>query len=168
MPNSSAASEELTKLAQHISGYAGYENSESRATSDKAIRHGVINGIINLLQLLDGEFEADGDKTAATLRSHIESTQRKLKIICNSLEAPTYLQGDFFLTGGVNANRLERIYELEWEMLQETQNIKEELLMLGTGMSEETIKDHFLQINNFVDDLNQSLFEREALIIGEA
>jgi len=34
-------------------------------------------------------------------------------------------------------------------------------------MQKDEFEDHFLQINNFIDEINQSLFEREALILGD-
>jgi hypothetical protein len=168
MPDSFASSEGLTKLAQHISGYTGYEKSEARSNSDTEIRNLLIDRIKELLALFAGDFDAAGEKEKTALAKRIDSTQRKLKIICDSLKAPTYLHGQFFLAGDVNNHRLERIYKIEWEMLEELVNIKEELTTFRSSLSEEIIKDHFLQISNFVDDLNQLLFEREALIIGDA
>ena len=168
MPDSFASSEGLTKLAQHISGYTGYKKSEARSDSDTEIRNLLIDRIKELLALFAGDFDAAGQREKTALKKHIDSTQRKLRIICDSLKAPTYLQGQFFLAGDVNDRRLERLYELEWEMLEKLGNIKEELTTFRTSLSEETIEDHFLQISNFVDDLNQLLFEREALIIGDA
>ncbi len=168
MPESSATPDGLAKLAHRIGDYSGYENAESRASSDKAIRDQVIHNIDALLQQLDGDFKAADKNEQQQLDSLIAGAKRKLSIICDSLAEPTYLQGRFFGMADINRERLQRIYELEWNMLEETDNIKEELLLLKDNIAKEVFEDHFLHIGNFVDDINQALFEREALIVGDA
>ncbi len=168
MPNSSASPEGLATIAQQVHDYSGYAKPETRWPSDKAIRRYVIDNIGNLLDALDGNYKAAGEKEQALLMTSINGAKRKLGVIRDSLEAPSYLQGQFFLAGDVNGQRLERLYELEQGMLEETANIREELLSMKDGFTEEVIEDHFLHIGNFIDDLNQALFEREALIIGDA
>ncbi len=168
MPESSTTSGSLEKLTHRIGDYTGYENAESRATSDKAIRNQVIHNINALLQQLDNNFTAAKKTEQARLDDLIESARRKLGVICDSLAEPTYLHGHFFGMVDLNKDRLQRIYELEWNMLEETDNIKEELLLLKDNVAREVFEDHFLHIGNFVDDINQALFEREALIIGDA
>lgn len=168
MADSFAPSKGLAKLVQTISDYVGYENPDIRCSTDKTIRRLVIQNIIDLLKLFDEKHKAASDQQMTDFKKQIDRTRRRLKVLCGSLESPTYLHGQFFLAGDVNARRLERIYELETDMLEETGNINEEILSFQPSMSKETIEDHFLRIGNFVDNLNQSLFEREALIIGEA
>lgn len=167
MPNSSASADGLATIAQQVDGYSGYAKTASRRHSDQAIRRHVIDNISRLLGTLSDGFQADGEKEQALLNTSVEGAKRKLGVICDSLETPTYLHGQFFLAGDVNDQRLERLYELEQGMLEETGNISEELLSMQDGFTEEVIEDHFLHISNFIDDLNQALFEREALIIGE-
>jgi len=53
-------------------------------------------------------------------------------------------------------------------MLDELADIQLELAAFQTGPIEKsTIEDHFLHISDSIDNLNQALFERECLILGD-
>ena len=53
-------------------------------------------------------------------------------------------------------------------MLDEMENMRIELSELDKNGNESgLIQEHFLRIDTFVDNINQALFEREALILGD-
>ena len=53
-------------------------------------------------------------------------------------------------------------------MLEESDNLNTELaVLLLDNKDRDKVEDHFLHIDTYVDNFNQALFEREALILGD-
>ncbi len=158
----------LEKLSHRIQDYEGYDKSESRKKTDAAVRCYLISRIRTLLAELGSQFKALEVQDQQRLEDLVKSTKRKLNTIRQSLNDPTYISVNFFHFADISDRRLQRIYDLESEMLDETLNIDEELMsMKQSKLQKDEFEDHFLQINNFIDDINQSLFERESLILGD-
>ncbi|MBN1481185.1 hypothetical protein EH223_01900 [candidate division KSB1 bacterium] len=158
----------LLKLKQQIGDYEGYGDAAQKQQSDKSVRLYLINKIKNLLEQLSQEYCAANQDDQTRLDSLIKSTKRKLRTIHQSLTTPTYIQESFFHTMSIPTQRLGRIYDLEGVMLEETENIRLELTELAKdGKERSTFEDYFLHIDAYVDNINQALFEREALILGD-
>jgi hypothetical protein len=158
----------LQSLIDRVGEYVGYEDALLRQQSDIAVRRHLTANIKGILKQLEHKFNAaeGGDQTQ--LEGLIISTRRKLTTICSSLNNPTYQQMAFFSGKRLSAREMERIYDLETDMLEETENICKEVVGLKKdAVSRNEFEDHFLHIQNFVDNINQFLFEREALIIGD-
>jgi len=158
----------LEKLTRRIQDYEGYDRSETRKKTDAAVRCYLISRIRTLLAELGSQFKALDGQDQQRLEDLVKSTKRKLNTIRQSLNDPTYISVNFFNFPDISDQRLRRIYDLESDMLDETLNIDEEVMsMKQDKMQKDEFEDHFLQINNFIDEINQSLFEREALILGD-
>lgn len=169
MPASSPTiSSNFEKLSKYVGEYKGYQNSEFRKISDKAVRVVLIKNIEKLIKQLEVDYRATEDKDQERLNSLVTSAKRKLRTLCQSLNTPTYQHAKFFTLINISNQALERIYDLEENMIEETINIENELKTLTQdGIEKEIFEDHFLRIQNFIDNMNQALFEREALIIGD-
>lgn len=158
----------LERLVKSVQGYDGYLACDMREKSDNAVRRHLIDKIKTLLSRLGAEIEAREEKDQEKLEQLVDKTKQKLSTICASLDDPTYKSGGFFARAVIPGRNLERLYDLEADMLDETMNIDEEIAsMKQEKLDKERVEDHFLQINNYIDDFNQSLFEREALILGD-
>mgnify|MGYP001133811933 FL=1 len=159
----------IETLAAHIKNYKGYDQRDTRPQSDKAIRTRLIETIKALIAQPTAEFKAADLQEQTDLHERIERTKRKLNTICSSLSSPTYHDAAFFSTASLPSHVTERIYELEHSMMEEIEHIDMEFSALRQDPSDaETFEDHFLHIKNFIDNINQALFEREALIVGDA
>lgn len=168
MENRVAVSSFLESIAQAIVGYSGYERSSYRAGSDQKIRQHLQQKIRALLKALEATPAATQPEDQARLSELIKSTKRKLATIFQSLSSPTYIGGGFFATENLASRRLERVYEFERTMLREVENLGLELAALCSHpLAKEVFEDHFLHIQDFIDTFNQSLFEREALLLDE-
>ena len=158
----------VTKLAQSIGGYSGYEELTERRSTDSALRYFLIQVIQKLVEKLNQSFHAENPDDQERLDLLVSSTQRKLETIRQSLDDPTYQEVLFFNQLLIPERRLGRLYDLEQDMVEETCEIQRELRVLDPDqVKREAFEDHFLQIQNFIDNINQYLFERESLIVGE-
>lgn len=158
----------LQSLIDRVEEYAGYEDALLRMQSDIAVRRHLTANIKGVLEQLEQKFNAADNAEQTRLESLITSSRRKLTTICSSLNNPTYQHVTFFSGKRLSARELGRIYDLETDMVDETEHISNEVVGLkkeAAGRSE--FEDRFLHIDNYVDNINQSLFEREALIIGD-
>ena len=158
----------LERLAKSIKGYDGYRTCDIRQKTDTAVRAHLINQLKSLLDRLGAEINAKEEKDQKKLEQLVDKTKQKLGTICASLDDPTYTSGGFFGRESIPIHSLQRLYDLEADMLDETMNMDEEIASLEQEtLNKERVEDHFLHINNYIDDFNQSLFEREALILGD-
>ncbi len=158
----------LEQLKSAIGDYEGYDVAASRPQSDKTMRLFLIGKIKSLVEQLGRDYSAEDASDQERLESLLKSTKRKLITIHQSLKSPTYGEEPFFQSSAIPNTRLSRLYDLEGDMLEETNNISEELLsLLRDRASRAQVEDHFLHIDAYVDNINQALFEREALIIGD-
>ena len=155
------------KLMQQVGDYAGYENDELRLKSDAAIRRHLTAQLVAVLKQLEQQFQAAEAQDQQRLDALASGARRKVKTICASLRNPTYEQMNFFDGRRMSMRELSRIYDLEIDMLEEAEHLRFEVAGLQNVVSRSEFEDRFLHIQNFVDNFNQSLFEREALIIGD-
>jgi hypothetical protein len=168
MNESSRAASALSTLSQSIKGYCGYESISQRELSDRVLRQQLISRINLLRQELDDVPKAVQAKDQNRLDELVSSSKRKLHTITESLTRPTYVGVSFFKKESPSSRQLMRIYQFEAGMLAETDSLSEEISLLNQSASDrEVFEDHFLHIQDFIDNVNQALFEREALILGD-
>jgi hypothetical protein len=159
----------LQDLQTHITDYEGYAKIDSRQQSDKEMRLFLIKKIRRLVHNLSQDISTQNAADEDRLEALISSTSRKLVTIHQSLKTPTYIDEYFFKSASIPDSYLSRIYDLENNMLLEISSIREELVDLTRHTKDrEAVEDHFLHIDAYVDNINQALFEREALILGDA
>ncbi len=169
MNNSSQSqSPSLQQLVQGVHGYLGYERADKREGTDKAIREHCVEQIGQLTAFLGNSLKADQEEDQQRLDTLAANVRKNLLIIGDSLKNPTYSGTSFFSDQAPFNQALSRIYDLEKLMLDALANISEELEGLDKGpITKDQYEENFLHAHDFLDDINQSLFEREALILGD-
>lgn len=169
MNNSSQSqSPALQQLVQGVHGYLGYEKADERERTDKAIREHCIEQISQLTAHLGNSLKAEQEEDQPRLDLLAGNTRKNLSIIGDSLKNPTYSGTSFFADQAPSSKALGRIYDLEKLMLDALSNISEEIKSLDTStITKDQYETSFLHTQDFLDDINQSLFEREALILGD-
>ncbi|MBN2000253.1 hypothetical protein JW935_22075 [candidate division KSB1 bacterium] len=155
----------ISNLLNSVGNYNGYENQAQRQNSDKNIRNYMISKIKALLAALDSVPGATDEKDQERLDDLTTKAKRKLTTVCESLKRPTYEGSVFFSKGTLREKMLARLYDFENMMLGELDGLDEEISAMKTLMERKVFEENFLHIMDFVDNLNQSLFEREAAIL---
>ncbi|MDZ7345956.1 MAG: hypothetical protein ONA69_04100 [candidate division KSB1 bacterium] len=154
----------LQKLTEAVEDYWGYEEPAQRGPSDAAIRRCLIKRLETVRSALP---------ETGSMRNHPQAekltvaARRKLHTLVDSLNRPTYLHTSFFNGRRITPRLLNRLYDLECGMLEDVELLHTEVQQLTEALELEQIQEIFLHIDNYIDDPNQQLFEREALIIGE-
>ncbi|MBN1466028.1 hypothetical protein JXA02_09715 [candidate division KSB1 bacterium] len=156
----------LDGVKERVTNYEGYGDASTRGQADKMIRRYLSGKITQLLTQLNSEHLAADEKDQNRLDSLLNSTKRKLATIHKSLNSPTYIDKQFFSLAALAEQRLARLYDLERGMLEEVANLDLELSDLNQK-TRTLFEQHFLHIDASVDNINQALFEREALILGD-
>ena len=155
-------------LSQHINGFHGYEQPGRRERSDRLFREFLVKQTKALLKLLGHKFDAADADYQDRVDENVKSSKRKLLTISESLKNPTYIGALFFTKSNLPENLMSKIYELECHMLEEIKNINDEIKALFLPkIKKDVFEDRFLHIHDFIDYLNQYLFERESLILGD-
>ena len=155
-------------LTQQITGFNGYEQPEQRERSDRLFREFLVKQTKSLLKLLGHKFDAADADYQDKVDENVKSSKRKLLTISESLKNPTYEGAPFFTISKLPENLLSRIYELECHMLEKINTINDEIKALFLpNIEKDVFEDRFLHIHDFIDYLNQHLFERESLILGD-
>jgi len=158
----------LEKLSQNIAGYNGYEQPGQRETSDSVYREFLIKQTKMLIKALGHKFEVKVADYTEIVDENVKSTKRNLLTISQSLKSPTYEGAPFFSKNSLSRELLNRIYEQECRMLEEIKNISDEIAaLMFSGIDKDIFEDRILHIQDFIDALNQYLFERESLILGD-
>jgi hypothetical protein len=164
----SQPSSSLESLSQKVSNYSGYEDVAARERSDRELRDHLVSDIGAVLKQYENMPHSENAEDQPELDKFVESTRRKLNTLGESLSNPTYSGVAFFSTETVPHNRLSRLYELESTLLDELEMISEETAaLMNNSLMKAVFEDHFLHIYDFLDNVNQFLFEREALILGD-
>jgi hypothetical protein len=157
----------LQNISKTVGGYQGYEVAQHRQTTDRSVRQYLRTKIKSILEALSGVKPAGSPEDMARLAELTSLTRRALNTISQSLSDPTYVGSAFFTFDRLSGTRLEKIYKFEIDMLEELIAIAEEVQALkNTPLDKNVIEDHFLHIKEFIDNFNQSLFERESLVLG--
>ena len=158
----------LENLSQKIAGFNGYELQEQREKTDRVFREFLIKQTKTLIKALGHKFEVKEAEHKSIVDKNVTSTKRKLLTISQSLKNPTYEGALFFSKNRLSEELLDSIYEDECRMLEEIKNISDEIeALITTGFERDIFEDHILHIQDFIDALNQYLFERESLILGD-
>ncbi len=155
----------MSAISNSVGDYCGYEIQAQRQMSDKNIRTHMISKIKGLLDGLDSVPGAPEKVAQERLDELVKRTKRKLTTVCESLKRPTYSGSVFFNKSTLGEKKLSRIYDFESIMLSDLDGLAEEVTAMKSGMEGDVFENHFLHIFDFVDNLNQTLFEREAAIL---
>jgi len=157
----------LQNISQTVGGYHGYEDAGHRHTTDRSVRQYLRTKIKSILDTLSAMKPAGSPEDMARLAELTSLTRRALNTISQSLSDPTYVGSNFFTYDRLSGTRLEKLYDFEFDMLNELVAIAEEVQALkDSPLDKNVIEDHFLHIKDFIDNFNQSLFERESLVLG--
>jgi hypothetical protein len=154
-------------LFHSIKGYMGYEEQSKRKISDKHLRSYLVKNIKSLQELLNRIPNIPNQEVKNDFKSFYKNTSRKLDTISQSLSKPTYGMS-FFIKKDIPGDVHNCLYDYEWSMLTDLKTLFDEFNQLSQNQDNSVdYEERFVQIQDSIDNLNQDLFEREALILGE-
>lgn len=153
-------------LATSISGYGGYQIANDRSKTDRRLREFLSEKL--------KQIERDLSLFGLKIHQHknnaffepFDRIALSLKVLIQSLENPTYLQAAFFNQKPIDPLKLSQLYEQEMQLVNQVGILVEEVRNLDTITDEYEIEDILNYLFDLIDGVNQTMSEREFLILG--
>jgi len=159
--STNSVEEELRKT---IKGYQGYTPPEKRNKTDKNLR----NFILTQLKSIDNQllkFEKQiGDQNHNGILNRVSSS---LKTIIDSLQNPCYANQPFFSDSKINPGVLAQLYEYDTQLKEQIEILEDEAKLVPEIGNDNEIKEFLNHLFDLIDGVNQTLTEREFLIMSE-
>lgn len=153
-------------LAASIGGYDGYQIANDRSKTDRRLREFLSEKL--------KQIERDLSLFGLKIHQHknnaffepFDRIALSLKVLIQSLENPTYLQAAFFNQKPIDPFELSQLYEQEMQLVNQVGILVEEVRNLDTITDEYEIEDILNYLFDLIDGVNQTMSEREFLILG--
>ena len=156
-----------SRLRSLITGYMGYDQPSDRLHSDKMFKKFSHQKFLKLTPYLDSIPPAELAGYQEKLENLISKTRKKLDTIDRSMnDFSESFSTDYSRNDSMESK--EKIYQFECSIIDNIEEIKQELIiLLHEAMDRHEIEESFLKIQTYIDNINQQLFEREAILAGE-
>lgn len=155
-------------LANAIDGYLGYQIPEARSKSDKRLRE-FLSKKLNQVEKDFSAFEHRYYQKNRDARLDIFSKiSLSLRMLIQSLIQPSFEMDQFFKQPNINPDTLAQLYEYDVQLKNQVDILIEEITELESTDGEHGIEDVMNHLYDLIDGANQTLSEREFLMMGES
>jgi len=164
---SNATDPEVEEIIKIIQDYKGYQSVEIRSITDEAVRNYLaekLNQIAVLLSDAEHHIEKDEDNNLREIFDHVTSG---LKTIIESLHNPCYIKNDFFSTTQRNAFKFSQLTSYDMQSIVQVEILNDESSQITDAGDDGELEDILNHLYDLIDGLNQTLTEREFVIMGE-
>ncbi|HEX9973540.1 MAG TPA: hypothetical protein VGD14_15825 [bacterium] len=154
-------------LIKSISGYDGYQSPNVRSVTDNRFR----DYLTNSLQKIQQELSRLEPKMSRFENHEYSETFHRLvsglKIIIQSMNNPSYNNANFFRKSKLNPGILNQIYDFDSHLVDQVDILVDELEALNQSGDEAEIGDILKYLFDLIDGVNQTMSEREFLILAD-
>jgi len=154
-------------LTNSIDGYKGYQIPEARSKSDKRLR----DYVSKKLQTIEKEFSTFEHRYYQQNKSaRLDIFSRislSLKMLIQSLVQPSFDFDQFFQRPTIHPDTLAQLYEYDIQLKNQVDILIEEVKELESTDGEYGIEDTMNHLYDLIDGANQTMSEREFLMMGE-
>ena len=153
-------------LIKAISGYKGYQSPVHRNKTDKSLRKYLssqLNDFDKWLLLLEKQIQSRTDQPYEESLKRIRSG---LKMIINALQKPCYIDQDSFNKTKFGSEKLAQLYQYDQQLKEQIEILNEESEQAEVENDQE-IDEMLNYIYDLIDGINQTLTEREFLIMTD-
>jgi hypothetical protein len=154
-------------LLKSISGYDGYQSPNVRCVTDNRLRDYLTNSLQKIQQDLS---QLEPKMNQYENHEYSETFQRLisgLKIIIQSMNNPSYNNANFFRRSNLNPGILTQIYDFDSHLVDQVAIFLDELAALNQSGDESEIGDILNHLFDLIDRVNQTMSEREFLILAD-
>lgn len=159
---------EKEALTTAIGGYLGYEKPDQRDDTDKNFRQFLtsqLNSISERLVAVEKQFLKNGKGKRRDVIQHVKTS---LQTIIDSLQNPCYCNHEFFARKNIGQRNLVRLYDYDSQLMEHVEILAEESNQFTEKVDEFEANEILKHLYDLIDGLNQSLTEREFVIMGES
>jgi hypothetical protein len=154
-------------LIKSISGYDGYQSPNVRSVTDNRLRDYLTNSLQKIqqeLSRLEPKMSQYGNHEYSETFHHLVSS---LTIIIQSMRNPSYNNANFFRKSKLNPGILNQIYDFDSHLVDQVDILVDELEALNQSGDESEIGDILNHLFDLIDGVNQTMSEREFLILAD-
>lgn len=153
-------------ITKKIPAYKGYEKKERVSSSDRQIRMYLLNQITGIKSSFK-EFKARYENQQGFPVEIAKNISMSFKALTDSLQNPCYCNNGRVPLTTFSENENFRLIELDAQLIEQVQIMKEEISNLQGDVPIDELKDQFNFIYDLVDGFNQLLSEREFIFLGQ-
>ena len=154
-------------IVKSIEGYDGYQSPNARSVTDRRLRDYLTNSLKNIQQeltRLEPKINQDKHHEISEAFHHLISS---LKIIIQSMRNPSYSNSSFFRKVKLSPGVLNQIYDFDSHLVDQVDIFLDELNALNQTGDDSEIEDILKHLFDLIDRLNQTVSEREFLILAD-
>ena len=154
-------------IVKSIEGYDGYQSPNARSVTDNRLRDYLTNSLNKIqqeLSRLEPKMSQDEHHEFSEAFHRLVSS---LKIVIQSMRNPSYSNSSFFRKPKLNPNILTQIYDFDSRLVDQIDIFFDELEALNQSGDESEIEDILNHLFDLIDGANQTLSEREFLILAD-
>ena len=155
-------------LTNSIDGYNGYQIPEARSKSDKRLRE-FLSKRLQQIEKDFSNFEHRYYQKNKSARLDIFSKiSLSLKMLIQSLLQPSLDMDQFFRRSRIHPDTLAQLYEYDIQLKNQVDILIDEVSELESINGECEVEDMMNHLYDLIDGANQTLSEREFLMMGES
>ena len=137
------------KIGTLIPGYKGYQERDSRRECDRQLREQIADKLSETEKIINSLIE---DSELSEL-SEIEKVRKKISNLKDLIKYSSYGASAFFSDSVIKNDKLENIYQMDLDIFDATENLKEEF----TSKNLDKAKQHVQSLENSINKRNQYL-----------
>jgi len=158
---------EKEALKKAIAGYQGYEKPEQRDSTDKSFRTFLLSQLNLITERLVSVEKQFVKKSSSKRKDLIHHVMISLRTIADSLQNPCYCHHAFFSRKNLSQHNFRRLYKYDSQLLEQVEILAEESNQFSEKGDEFEAEEILNHLYDLIDGINQSLTEREFVIMGE-
>ncbi len=144
----------LSKIMNLIPGVKGYRAKEARRDTDRRLR-GFIADQLDDLRGKAEELKAHLiDNAQLNLLAQLDRVTKKLLKTADSLRFSSYGYRGFFDAHAIREEELNKIYQYDYQLLQQVENIKKSIIISPSNSPEKTqldsLEEHLRKLDEYI------------------
>jgi hypothetical protein len=144
----------LSKIMNLIPGVKGYRAKEARRDTDRRLRGFIADQLDDLRGKLE-ELKAHLiDNAQLNLLAQLDRVTKKLLKTADSLRFASYGYKGFFDTHAIREEELNKIYQYDYQLLQQVENIKKSIIISPSNSPEKTqldsLEEHLRKLDEYI------------------
>ncbi len=144
----------LSKIMNLIPGVKGYRAKEARRDTDRRLR-GFIADQLDDLRGKAEELKAHLiDNAQLNLLAQLDRVTKKLLKTADSLRFASYGYRGFFDAHAIREEELNKIYQYDYQLLQQVENIKKSIIISPSNSPEKTqldsLEEHLRKLDEYI------------------
>lgn len=149
------------KIGAFIPGYKGYSEKEGRRDTDKLLRLEIANHLDRMKEIVNNVIRQQMEEKKIDSINDLDRIKRNLDIAANQVRFANYGESGFFDVVQVNTSELDRLYQNDLGIKEETEELGLKIKALPGA---ENLKNDCSKIISLLSSLSEKMTSRDKVI----